>query len=304
MPEGDSVRLAARRMHAALAGRRIVASQFRVPALATADLAGATVLEFAPYGKHMMLRTDTGWTLHTHFRMDGSWTVLGPGRRLPRSLDADVRVLLVTDAGTTAAGLRLPVVDLLPTAEESRVLGHLGPDVLGDDWADAGAAEAARRLAAVPERPVCEALLDQRNLAGIGNLWAVETLFLRGVGPWRPVGEVDLPPLLRLARRMMTYALSHPGQVTTGDTRRGRTHWVYGRAGEPCLRCGTPVQVRDATGRAYERETWWCPVCQPGPAPTLTDRPWRNGMRRGRPTGADRLRAQRAGRGGGPRARG
>ena len=194
-------------------------------------------------------------------------------------------MLLGTDAGTTAAGLRLPVVELVPTAEEDRVLGHLGPDVLGDDWGERGEAEAVRRLTARPGLPVVEALLDQRHLAGIGNLWAVETLYLRGVGPWRPVGDVDLPPLLRLARRMMTYALTHPAQVTTGDTRPGRTHWVYGRAGRPCWRCGTPVQVRDATGRPYERETWWCPTCQPGPAPSPAERPWRPGLRRGAPTG-------------------
>lgn len=277
------MRLAARRMHAGLAGRRIVASQFRVPALAGADLAGAVVREFAPYGKHMLLRTDTGLTLHTHFRMDGSWALLGPGRRLPRRLDDDARVLLATDEGTTAAGLRLPVVELLPTDEEPTVLGHLGPDVLGDDFADGGEAEAVRRLATDRDRVVVEALLDQRNLAGIGNLWAVETLFLRGVSPWAPVGSVELEPMLRLTRRMMTYALTHPAQVTTGDTRRGRTHWVYGRAGQPCLRCGTPVQVRDATGRPYERETWWCPSCQPGPAPDLRTRPSRAGLSRGRP---------------------
>lgn len=277
------MRLAARRMHAGLAGRRIVASQFRVPSLAAADLAGVVVREFAPYGKHMLLRTDTGLTLHTHFRMDGSWALLGPGKRLPRRLDDDVRVVLTTDEGTTAAGLRLPVVELLPTAEESRVLGHLGPDVLGDDWPDGGEAEAVRRLTAEPDRPVVEALLDQRTVAGIGNLWAGETLFLRGASPWAPVGSVEAEPLLRLARRMMTYALTHPAQVTTGDTRRGRTHWVYGRSGQPCLRCGTPVQARDATGRPYERETWWCPACQPGPVPDLAARPWRAGLSRGRP---------------------
>ncbi len=277
------MRLAPRRMHAGLAGRRIVASQFRVPSLAVADLSGAVVREFAPYGKHMLLRTDTGLTLHTHFRMDGSWALLGPGKRLPRRLDPDVRVLLATDEGTTAAGLRLPVVDLLPTAEEAGVVGHLGPDILADDWPTGGETEAVRRIAAVPERPVVEALLDQRDVAGIGNLWAVETLFLRGACPWTPVGEVDVVPLLRLARRMMTYALSHPAPVTTGDTRPGRSHWVYGRAGHPCRRCGTAVQVRDATGRPYERETWWCPSCQPGPAPDLAARPQRGGVHRGRP---------------------
>jgi endonuclease-8 len=295
------VRLAARRMHAGLAGRRIVASQFRVPSLAAADLSGSVAREFAPYGKHMLLRTDTGLTLHTHFRMDGSWALLGPGKRLPRRLDDDVRVLLTTDEGTTAAGLRLPVVELLPTTEESRVLGHLGADVLGDDWPDGGEAEALRRLAADAERPVVEALLDQRAVAGIGNLWAVETLFLRGVSPWTPVGSVEGQPLLRLARRMMTYALTHPAQVTTGDSRRGRTHWVYGRAGQPCLRCGAPVQVRGATGRPYERETWWCPVCQPGPAPDLAARPWLPGLSGGRPGAQAGSRLARGGgRTGGP----
>ena len=126
-----------------------------------------------------------------------------------------------------------------------------------------------------------EALLDQRNLAGIGNLWAVETCYLRGVSPWTPVREVDLRAAVRLARRMMRHSLEHPGQVTTGDTRRGRTHWVYGRAERPCRRCATPVAFRDGGPGPYERETWWCPHCQPGPFPTLEQRPTRPGLRRG-----------------------
>ncbi len=93
--------------------------------------------------------------------------------------------------------------------------------------------------------------------------------------------DVDLRAAVRLAQRMMRYSLDHPGQVTTGDTRRGQTHCVYGRAEWPCRRCGTPVAFRDATGAPYARETWWCPSCQPGPYPSLEQRPTRPGLRRG-----------------------
>ena len=278
MPEGDSVRRAADRMAAALVGRTVTRSDFRVPQHATADLSGQQVLSFEPYGKHMLTRFSAGLTLHTHFKMDGGWQVVGPGKSLPRTFDEEIRLLLATD-GPTAYALRMPVVELLPSDQEASVIGHLGPDILGPSWDEE---VAVARLAGDPERPIVEALLDQRNLAGIGNLWAVETCFLRGTSPWTPVREVDLPAAARLAKRMMTHALTHPGQVTTGDTRRGQTHWVYGRAERPCRRCGTPIQFRDAVaGTSYARETWWCPVCQPGPFPSLAERPSRPGLRRG-----------------------
>ena len=283
MPEGDSVWKAARRLREQLVGRPVLASDFRVPQHATADLSGRTVTAFDSYGKHMLTRfsptvDDAGLTLHTHFEMDGSWQIVGPGKVLPADLDDEVRVVLRTD-GPTAYALRMPVVELVRTTDEDRVLGHLGPDLLGPAWDED---EAVRRLSADPDRPLVEALLDQRNLAGIGNLWAVETCYLRGVSPWTPVREVDLPAAVRLARRMMRHSLEHPGQVTTGDTRRGRTHWVYGRAERPCRRCATPVAFRDSvTGQPYARETWWCPHCQPGPCPTLEQRPTRPGLRRG-----------------------
>ena len=283
MPEGDSVWKAARRLREQLVGRTVLASDFRVPQHATADLSGRQVTAFDSYGKHMLTRFspgpgEDGLTLHTHFEMDGSWQVVGPGKVLPRDLDDDVRLVLRTD-GPTAYALRMPVVELVRTADEDRLIGHLGPDVLGLGWDEP---EALRRLGREPDRAVVEALLDQRNLAGIGNLWAVETCYLRGVSPWTPVRDVDLAAAMRLARRMMRHSLEHPGQVTTGDTRRGQTHWVYGRAERPCRRCGTPVAFRDSvTGQPYARETWWCPRCQPGPFPSLAERPTRPGLRRG-----------------------
>lgn len=264
-------------MRAGLVGRTVVASDFRVPQHATVDLCGQSVLSFDSRGKHMLTRFSGGLTLHSHLEMDGAWQLVGPGRRLPATFDDEVRLVLCTD-GPTAYALRMPVLELLPTEREADVVGHLGPDVLGADWDED---EAVRRLAADPDRPVVEALLDQENLAGIGNLWAVETCYLRGHAPWTPVREVDLRSAVRLAQRMMRHSLDHPGQVTTGDTRRGRTHWVYGRAERPCRRCGTPVQFRDAGPGPYERETWWCPSCQPGPAPSTAERPGRPGLRRG-----------------------
>lgn len=277
MPEGDSVWKAARRLREQLVGRTVVASDFRVPQHATADLSGQVVTAFDSYGKHMLTRFSGGVTLHTHFEMDGSWQVVGPGKVLPRDLDDQVRLVLRTD-GPTAYALRMPVLELLHTADEDRVLGHLGPDVLGPGWDED---EAVRRLSADPDRPVVEALLDQKCLAGIGNLWAVETCYLRGISPWTPVRDVDLRAAVRLARRMMRHSLEHPGQVTTGDTRRGMTHWVYGRAERPCRRCSTPVVFRDSGPGPYQRETWWCPSCQPGPYPSLEQRPTRPGLRRG-----------------------
>lgn len=265
MPEGDSVYLVARRLDRALLGRRLARAELRVPAHATADLVGARVVAHETVGKHLLARSDAGWTLHTHLRMDGSWSVVGPGKQLPRRLDEDVRVLLGAEDGPTAYGLTIPVVELVPTGQEDQVVGHLGPDPLREDF---DAAEAVRRLGTDPGRPLVAALLDQRLVAGLGNLWVNELAFLRGHSPWTPVGEVDLPRLVALAARCLQNSVRTPGayQVTTGSTRRGQTHWVAGRAGKPCLRCGTLVRVvAEVTGDPEQRRTWWCPRCQPGP---------------------------------------
>jgi len=199
--------------------------------------------------------------------MDGSWTVTRPGRRLPTKLMPDVRVVLEADSGETAYGITLPVVDLIPTGAEPQVVGHLGPDPLRGDW---DPDEAVRRLEADPDRPLVAALLDQRLVAGWGNLWVNELAFLRGHSPWTPVGEVDVPALVRLGARALRFSAHADGahQVTTGNTRRGEQHWVTGRAGRSCLRCGTTVRVvAKVTGDPERRRTWWCPTCQPGPGP-------------------------------------
>lgn len=268
MPEGDSVWRTARRLDEKLKGRRLTRSDFRVPRLATADVSGRTVLGTDTVGKHLLTRLDDGLTLHTHLRMDGSWTVVGAGKRLPRRIEPDVRVLLVADTGVTAYGLLLPVVELLRTSDEDQAVGHLGPDPLRTDW---DAAEAVRRMRADPDRPVVAALLDQRVLAGIGNLWANEVCFLRGTSPWTPVRDVDVEATVALAATALRRSISGVtgNQVTTGDTRRGESHWVSGRAGRPCRRCGTTIRVvAEVSGDPERRRTWWCPHCQPGPGPS------------------------------------
>jgi endonuclease-8 len=177
----------------------------------------------------------------------------------------DVRVVLRTD-GPAAYGVMIPVVELLRTRDEGDVVGYLGPDPLRDDW---DIVEAGRRLSAQPDRPLVAALLDQRCVAGFGNLWVNELCFLRGHNPWTPVSSVDIRALLELGARALRHSATVPGamQVTTGRKRKNEQHWVSGRAGRPCLRCGTAVQVvAEVSNDPEQRRTWWCPSCQPGPS--------------------------------------
>ena len=258
MPEGDVVWRTARQLDEALTGRVLERSDFRVPRFATTDLAGRAVTGTVARGKHLLTRVDGGITIHTHLRMDGSWRIRPAGGYPPR--DHRVRLILANERWQ-AIGFQLGVVEVLATGREDRAVGHLGPDLLGPDW---DADEAVRRLRAVPDRPAGEALMDQRNLAGIGNLYKAETLFLRGISPWRPAGEIDdLPALVELARKLLDANKERIGQVTTGNPARGAETWVYGRAGRPCRRCGTLIRRGEQGPGTQERVTFWCPACQP-----------------------------------------
>jgi endonuclease VIII len=264
VPEGDTVWLAAKRLHDALAGRVLTSSDFRVPQLATTNLTGQTVVEVVSRGKHMLMRLDSGVTLHTHFKMDGSWHLYRPGSRWAGGPDWQVRVVLGTE-DWYAVGYRLPVVELFSSADETQAVGHLGPDLLGPDWSPV---EARRRLLTDPAREIGQALLDQRNLAGIGNLYKAETLFLSGVTPWTTVGAVgDLDGILVRAHRLLDANRMRWEQSTTGNLRRGEQHWVFERAGRPCRRCGERIQVAMQGAPPRDRLTYWCPRCQRGPAP-------------------------------------
>ena len=274
MPEGDTVWHAAKRLRTALAGRVLTRSDFRVPRYATTDLTGREVTESLSRGKHLLTRVEGGLTVHTHLKMEGAWRVRPAAARLSEGHRA--RLILAND-DWQAVGYQLGVVEVLPTDREEDVVGHLGPDLLGPGWDAARVDEAVRRLLAEPARPAAEALLDQRNLAGIGNVYKCEVLFLRGVSPWRPAGQVDaLEKLVYLARRLLDANKDRTGHITTGLARRGEENWVYGRRGRPCRRCGTPVRTTGAgpaadrdRGRGLdpqERVTYWCPNCQPDAA--------------------------------------
>ncbi len=257
MPEGDTVYLACKRLHSALAGAELTATDFRVPSLAAADLSGVTVLEVASRGKHQLFRFSDGTTLHTHFKMEGSWHLYRHGERW-HGPGFQARVVLET-ADRVAVGFRLAITELFPTAREGERLAHLGPDPLGPDW---DADEALRRLVADPARTISEALLDQRVMAGVGNVWRCELCFLRGVDPWTTVGKVREPEkLVALTRRLFEANRGTGSQITTGDGRAGNKQWVYGRRNQRCRRCGTPIARRDAPDP--DRVTYWCPRCQP-----------------------------------------
>ena len=258
MPEGDVVWNTARRLHEALAGRVLTRSDFRVPRYATVDLRGQTVTEAVARGKHLLIRTDRGLTVHTHLKMEGAWRIQ-PAAGRPPAQSHKLRVLLA-NAEWIAAGYQLGITEVLRTARDDQVTGHLGPDLLGPDW---DPAEAVRRLTKDPGRPIGEALLDQRNLAGLGTVYLAETLFLRGVDPARPAGSVDdLPALVEVGQRLLDANKTRAGHVSTGDARPGRETWVYGRAGRPCRRCGTVIRRGEQGPPGQERVRFWCPNCQ------------------------------------------
>ncbi len=256
MPEGDTVFRTARRLHEALAGHTATRFDIRVPGSATADLTGELVREVVPRGKHLLLRVG-GFTLHSHLKMEGHWDVYRPGDRW-RAPAFRARAIVGT-AGAEAVGFDLAMVEVLPTADEDRVVGHLGPDPLSPTW---DAAEAARRLAA-DERAVHVALLDQRNVAGFGNEYVNELLFVRGILPTTPATEVDAAGLMQTGARMIQLNRDRSGRTFTGDARPGRQTWVYRREGRPCRRCGTLIRKTElGANPTAERIVFWCPRCQ------------------------------------------
>jgi len=259
MPEGDTVWRAAKRLDQALSGQELTRTDFRVPTLATTDLSGRTVLEVVARGKHLLMRLSGGLTIHSHFRMDGSWHLYRPGERWRGGPDHQVRAVLET-ANWSAVGYRLPVLDLVASDAESEVVGHLGPDLLSPDF---DRPTAIANLAAEPSRTISEALLDQRNLAGIGNFYRVEVCFLLGLHPWRPVSSVDLGAAVDLSRRLMKANLRNGTQVSTGVNRPGQRSWVFERAGKACRRCDATILTAPIGEPPRDRISYWCPTCQP-----------------------------------------
>jgi endonuclease VIII len=173
----------------------------------------------------------------------------------------DYRARIILEAGDVrAVGVDLGVLEILDRDEDGAPVAHLGPDLLADDW---DPALAAANLIADPDRPIAEALLDQRVLAGIGNVYANELCFLSGHLPTAPVSAVADPlRLVSRARDMLWANRFRWNRCTTGDTRAGRQLWVYGRSGQGCRRCGTPIAYQSPPEGTTERVQYWCPSCQ------------------------------------------
>lgn len=248
MPEGDTVWHTAAVLRDALAGQTLTRCDIRVPRFAAVDLTGQVVDEVFSRGKHLFIRVGPA-SVHSHLKMDGSWRVT--------ARPADHRVRIILEAGQIrAVGIDLGVLEILDRERDDDAVAHLGPDPLGDDW-DPGVAVA--NLMADPDRPIAEALLDQRVMAGIGNVYCNELCFITGRLPTAPVGSITNPQRLAARAREMLWANRlRWDRCTTGDTRPGRRLWVYGRAGQRCRRCGTTIGFDD-TG---DRVVYWCQACQ------------------------------------------
>ena len=256
MPEGDTVFRTAAALREALTGQTLIRCDVRVPRYATTDLRGARVDEVLSRGKHLFIRVGPA-SIHSHLKMDGSWRITPRGR--PPRPEHKIRILL--EAGDiAAAGVDLGVLEILDRDHDMDSVAHLGPDLLGPDW---DTARAAANLTADPDRPIAAALLDQRVMAGVGNVYCNELCFLFGRLPTSPVSTLTDP--LRVATRARDLLWANrlrSSRTTTGNTRRGRQLWVYGRGGEPCQRCGTPIARAGQSDAAGERVSYWCPSCQ------------------------------------------
>ncbi|MBI2700235.1 endonuclease VIII Nei2 [Mycobacterium gordonae] len=248
MPEGDTVWHTAAMLREHLVGRTLTRCDVRVPKFATVDLTGQVVDEVLSRGKHLFIRVGPA-SIHSHLKMDGSWRV---GRQR-----VDHRARIILEAGDIrAVGIDLGVLEILERDHDDAAVAHLGPDLLGDDW---NPQLAAANLIADPDRAISVALLDQRVMAGVGNVYSNELCFVFGHLPTAPVRDIADPlRLVSRAREMLWANRSRRNRTTTGDTRAGRQVWVYGRAGQPCRRCGTPI----AYDGDAERVQYWCPCCQ------------------------------------------
>ncbi len=274
MPEGDTIFCAARTLRRALAGRTVTAFESVYPALTRVDedapLAGRVITGVRAIGKNLLIEFSGGLTLRTHLRMNGRWHLYRQGApwRAPRPA---ARVVITT-AAHVAVAVDVQVAEFVATQALARhaAIAALGPDLLAEEFDER---EALRRLRRAGDRVVAEALLDQRIVAGIGNVFKSEVLFVREISPTRTVGSLsddEQRLLLQAARRLLRANVADvagsaapPGRLlrrTTHLTDPAARLWVYGRAGRPCRRCGSPVRSRKQGLAA--RLTYWCPRCQ------------------------------------------
>jgi endonuclease VIII len=273
VPEGDTIYRAAATLHRALAGRNVVRFESVFPALTRVHddhpLTAMAVERIESVGKHLLMHFSGGLILRTHMRMHGSWHIYRTGERWQRRA-SEMRVLVATSE-FEAVGFNIPVAEFIAERDLAKhpVLARLGPDALDAQF---DRDEAKRRLRARPSLAIADALLDQRLMAGLGNVYKSEVLFSCGISPFVPVAALDdrrLDSLVDTGRKLLQAndgaSLSSLRRQTgfRRTTRRDDPNerlWVYGRARLPCRRCGSAIAVRKHGTDA--RLTYWCPACQ------------------------------------------
>jgi endonuclease VIII len=258
MPEGDTLRRLAESIDQRFAGQRVTRSVTRDPRIATADFTGRILVGADAYGKHLFVRFDDGRSLHAHLSMTGSFEV----GRTSREPEWKRRLELWIDGGRLT-GVSVPVLELIATSDEHTVTDPLGPDLC----ATAGppdAADVTARLVRDQAVPLAGALLDQRNVAGFGNVYANDLPFITGVNPYQPVGTVDgLVDLVALGTAMIRVNAARGPLNTTGRRMGTADHWVHGAGRGRCPVCGARLEYRDADSTPWQRSITWCPECQP-----------------------------------------
>jgi endonuclease-8 len=268
VPEGDTIFQTAAALRPLLVGQRILRANARSPGPQIQRIVGARVVSIEPIGKHMLMRFDNGLTLHTHLRMGGTWHRYAPGERW-RMAEWKARVVLEV-AEHVVVCFNAPVAELMDdrAVKLHPALRSLGPDLLSSSFS---AEEAFSRLRSCTAMQIAEALADQRVMAGVGNVFKSEILFIESVNPWAPVATLDdtrLHAMIATAQRLLVENATpgRPHRVTTrGDPTVRGSAYVYGRQHQPCPRCGTAIRV-DRQG-TLNRPTYWCPHCQPATSP-------------------------------------
>jgi endonuclease VIII len=256
MPEGDTILSAARRVGEALVGKPIVEIETPQPRHALdrwpERLDGRAVRSVDARGKHLFIRFEGELTLHSHLRMTGQWGVYRRGERWRRSPRR--AWLVIRTEQHEVVEFDGPVLELMTDSRTrfDRRLAALGPDVLAADFDERRFLQLLR--GDDPSRGIGEALLDQRNVAGIGNMWKAEGCFLAGIDPWRRLDELSDAEALSVLGEL------RPLMQASAEGRRVPHRWVYDRAGLPCRRCDTPIRAR---GQGDDNRTsYWCPSCQ------------------------------------------
>lgn len=265
MPEGDTIRRLADKISRHFVGQRCLRCVTRDPRLDGVDLAGATITAVDAIGKHLLIRFDNGLTLHSHLLMTGSWTV-GPAAREP---EWRRRIELWMENGRLT-GVDLPIIGVLSTTKQEQIVGHLGPDLCGRKLPDLG--EIVARLRREPQERLATALLDQRNVAGFGNVYAIEVPFVAGVSPNQSVGSIDgLEHLVGLGAAVIRANAERGPQNTTGRRLATADHWVYAKRGRPCPICATTLDGWEERESPWRRVSVWCPSCQQVEEPRHVD---------------------------------